>query len=52
MRHLAGREGEPYVVTGPAFTGQQAASIGPDAVLVPTSAWKAVHDPRTGGAGA
>ena len=52
MLHLAQREGELYVVTGPAFAGQQIASIGPDAVLVPTSTWKAVYDPRTGGAGA
>ncbi len=52
VRHLAGREGELYVVTGPAFTGGQLQSIGPDGVLVPTSTWKAVYDPRTGGAAA
>ena len=51
VRHLAEREGELYVVTGPAFDGQQLASIGPDGVLVPTSTWKAVYDPRTGGTG-
>ncbi len=52
VRHLAQREGELYVVTGPAFQGQQIASIGPDGVLVPTSTWKAVYDPHAGGAGA
>ncbi len=51
VRDLAVREGELYVVTGPAFAGQQVASIGPDGVLVPTSTWKAVYDPRAGGAG-
>ncbi len=49
--HLAIREGELYVVTGPAFHGDRLASIGPDGVLVPTSTWKAVYDPRAGGAG-
>ena len=52
VRHLAEQEGELYVVTGPAFRGQQIASIGPDGVLVPTSTWKEVYDQRTGGAGA
>ncbi len=51
VRGLAVREGELYVVTGPAFQGQRLQSIGPDAVLVPTSTWKAVYDPRAGGAG-
>ena len=51
VRHLAEGEGELYVVTGPAFHGEQLASIGPDGVLVPTSTWKAVYDPRAGGAG-
>ena len=51
VRHWALREGELYVVTGPAFVGQQVGSIGPDGVLVPSSTWKAVYDPRTGGAG-
>ena len=51
VRHLAEREGELYVVTGPAFHGDRLASIGPDGVLVPTSTWKAVYDPRMGGAG-
>ena len=55
VRHLAEGEGEGegelYVVTGPAFHGEQLASIGPDGVLVPTSTWKAVYDPRAGDAG-
>jgi len=51
VRDLVVREGELYVVTGPAFQGQRLQSIGPDAVLVPTSTWKAVYDPRAGGAG-
>ena len=51
VRDLAAREGELYLVTGPAFDGQQIQSIGPDGLLVPTATWKAVYDPRTGGAG-
>ncbi len=52
VRRLASREGELYLVTGPAFGGGQLQSIGPSGVLVPSSTWKAVYDPRTGGAGA
>lgn len=52
VRHLASRDGELYLVTGPAFGGGQLQSIGPNGVLVPSSTWKAVYDPRTGGAGA
>ena len=52
VRHLAARQGELYVVTGPVFQGQQVRSIGPNNVLVPSSTWKAVYDPRAGGAGA
>ncbi len=51
VRHLTEREGELFLVTGPAFVGQELKSIGPDGVLVPSSTWKAVYDPRTGGAG-
>lgn len=51
VRDLAGRDGELYVVTGPAFYGEQLQSIGPGGVLVPSSTWKAIYDPRTGGAG-
>src|SRR3954453_6820452 len=51
VRDLALREGELYVVTGPAFHGQQLQSIGPDGVLVPSATWKAVYSPRAGGTG-
>lgn len=51
VRDLAVREGELYLVTGPAFHGEQIKSIGPEGVLVPTSTWKAVYDPRAAGAG-
>ena len=51
VRHLAEREGEIYVVTGPAFHGDSLSSIGPNGVLVPTSTWKAVFNPRAGSAG-
>ena len=51
VRHLATREGELFLVTGPAFQGQQVQSIGPDGVLVPTATWKAVYDPRVAGTG-
>ncbi len=50
MRTLATREGELYLVTGPAFQGRQLKSIGPNGVLVPSATWKAVYDPRVGGA--
>jgi endonuclease G len=49
VRNLAAREGELYVVTGPAFQGQQLQSIGPHAVLVPSATWKAVYDPQQRG---
>lgn len=51
VRKLAEREGELYLVTGPAFRGSDLKSIGPDGMLVPTSTWKAVYDPRVSGAG-
>ena len=51
MRNLAAREGELYLVTGPAFISERLRSVGPDGVLVPSSTWKAVYDPRAGGAG-
>ncbi len=51
VRRLASREGELYLVTGAAFGGQQLQSIGPSGVLVPSATWKAVYDPRAGGAG-
>ena len=52
VRRLARRRGELFVVTGPAFAGQNVASVGPDGVLVPSSTWKAVYDPGAGAAGA
>lgn len=52
VRRLAERRGELFVVTGPAFAGARIGSIGLGGVLVPTSTWKAVHDPGTGGTGA
>ena len=51
VRNLAVAEGELYLVTGPAFLGSNLRSIGADGVLVPTSTWKAVYDPRAGRAG-
>lgn len=49
VRHLAQRDGEVFVVTGPAFHGSTR-GIGRN-VLVPSSTWKAVYDPQAGGAG-
>src|SRR3954453_5075277 len=51
VRDLVAREGELYVVTGPAFQGQQLQSIGPSAVLVPSATWKAVYSPQDRGTG-
>jgi endonuclease G, mitochondrial len=51
VRDLAVREDELYVVTGVAFQGANIKSIGTEGVLVPTSTWKAVYYPQTGGAG-
>jgi endonuclease G, mitochondrial len=51
VRTLAEREGELFLVTGPAFHGEQIRSIGSDGVLVPTSTWKAVYDPKANGTG-
>ena len=51
VRNLAVREGEIYLVTGPAFVGSELQSIGANGVLVPTSTWKAVYDPQAGGTG-
>ncbi|TPW35607.1 DNA/RNA non-specific endonuclease [Oecophyllibacter saccharovorans] len=44
-RRLAWRDGELYIVTGPAFR-EARGFIGPDRVRVPSSIWKAVYDPR------
>ncbi len=51
VRELATRQGELYLVTGPAFVGQRIRSVGANGVLVPTSTWKAVYDPRARGTG-
>jgi endonuclease G len=51
VRDLAAREGELFVVTGPAFQGSQLQSIGPGGVLVPSATWKAIYDPQAGGTG-
>jgi len=50
MRTLASREGDLYLVTGPAFQGRQLKSIGPSGVLVPSATWKAVYDSHVRGA--
>ncbi|GCE84437.1 DNA/RNA non-specific endonuclease [Komagataeibacter diospyri] len=46
VRRMALREGELYVVTGPAFHARTLSAIGTNHVLVPTSTWKAIYDPR------
>ena len=51
VRLLAGREGELYVVTGPAFHVRPIATVGHDHVYVPSSVWKAVYSPRYNRAG-
>ncbi|MGI4747988.1 MAG: DNA/RNA non-specific endonuclease [Janthinobacterium lividum] len=51
VRSLTNRDGELFLVTGPAFHSAELKSVGPDGVLVPTSTWKAVYDPRIQGAG-
>lgn len=51
VRQLAEREGELYVVTGPAFQGTELKTLN-GRVLVPTATWKAVYDPASGGAAA
>ncbi|WP_338086125.1 DNA/RNA non-specific endonuclease [Gluconacetobacter azotocaptans] len=50
VRKLARRDGDLYVVTGPAFHARDLSRIGGH-VLVPTSTWKAVYDPARNGAG-
>ncbi|MBS1087200.1 DNA/RNA non-specific endonuclease [Gluconobacter sphaericus] len=51
VRRLAEREGELYVVTGPAF-GASVKTIGSHRVFVPSATWKAVYDPAEDEAGA
>ena len=49
-RRLASREGELYVLTGPAFMGSNLKKIGK--VLVPSHLWKVVYSPARQQAGA
>ena len=51
VRQLAIREGEVYVVTGPAFIGDEIASL-KRRVLIPTHLWKVVYSSRRQQAGA
>jgi endonuclease G len=51
VRKMAQERGDLYVVTGPIFRGERVQRIG-GAVLVPTSMFKAVYDPRRQEAGA
>ena len=51
VRLLARREGELYVVTGPAFHLRPIATQGHDHVYVPSSVWKAVYSPAGNRAG-
>lgn len=51
VRLLARREGELYVVTGPAFHLRPIATLGHDHVYVPSSVWKAVYSPTRNRAG-
>jgi len=51
VRTMVKRQGEAYVVTGPAFQGANLQQIG-GRVLVPSSTWKAIYVPATGDTGA
>lgn len=51
VRGLARRDGEVYVVTGPMFRGADLQALH-GRVVVPTSVFKAVYDPKRGTAGA
>lgn len=50
VRKMAKKEGELYVITGPAFLGQNVRKVGN--VLVPTHLYKVVYSPRQKLAGA
>lgn len=50
-RQLASDEGELYVISGPAFIGNDLKSIG-RGVLVPTHMWKVLYSPKQQRAGA
>ncbi|MDD2729536.1 DNA/RNA non-specific endonuclease [Malikia sp.] len=49
-RQLASDEGELYVISGPAFVGQDIQQVG--RVLVPTHVWKVLYSPKQQRAGA
>ena len=51
VRKMARERGDLYVVTGPIFRGERVQRIG-GAVLVPSSMFKAIYDPRRQEAGA
>lgn len=51
VRRLAEHRGQIYMVTGPAFQGQNLQALKGRA-LVPTATWKAVYDPIARGAAA
>lgn len=51
IRDLALRDGSLYVITGPLFQGAQLQAL-KGRVLIPSDTFKAVYDPRRGGAGA
>lgn len=50
VRDLAAKDGELYVVTGPAFHGSTLKSLN-GRVLVPTDVFKAIYDPKRNEAG-
>ena len=52
VRDIAEREGDLYVVTGPAFHLKPVETLGHDHVYVPSSTWKAVYSPDKGRAAA
>lgn len=52
VRGIAEKEGDIYVVTGPAFHLKPIETLGHDHVYVPTSTWKAIYSPDKGRTGA
>ncbi|MFP2872595.1 DNA/RNA non-specific endonuclease [Acetobacter tropicalis] len=52
VRSIAEKEGDLYVVTGPAFHLKPIETLGHDRVYVPSSTWKAVYSPNERRAGA
>lgn len=50
VRDVALLDGDVWIVTGPLFQGQDVRAIGDNNVLVPTLVWKALYDPKRGGA--